>query len=73
MENLRFGKEKYFHVLIFYKDCFIKELENIFPPFFGLLAWSHNLGYLVLTIVEHILKHAKGPVGPIKFAKIKGN
>ena len=30
MENLRFDKEGYFHVLVFYTGCFIKEIENIF-------------------------------------------
>ena len=33
MENLRFGKEGYFHVLVFYTGYFIKEIENIFPVF----------------------------------------
>ena len=28
MENLRFGKEGYFHVLVFYTGYFIKEIEN---------------------------------------------
>ena len=31
MEKLRFGKEGYFHVLVFYTGYFIKEVENIFP------------------------------------------
>ena len=31
MENLRFDKEGYFHVLVFYTGYFIKETENIFP------------------------------------------
>ena len=30
MENLRFGKEGYFHVSVFYTGYFIKEIENIF-------------------------------------------
>ena len=30
MDNLRFGKEDYFHVLVFYTGYFIKEIENIF-------------------------------------------
>ena len=30
MENLRFDKEGYFHVLVFYTSYFIKEIENIF-------------------------------------------
>ena len=30
MENLRFDKEEYFHVLVFYTGYFIKEIENIF-------------------------------------------
>ena len=30
MENLRFDKEGYFHVLVFYTGYFIKEIENIF-------------------------------------------
>ena len=29
MDNLRFGKEDYFHVLVFYRGYFIKEIENI--------------------------------------------
>ena len=29
MENLRFDKEGYFHVLVFYTGYFIKEIENI--------------------------------------------
>ena len=32
-ENLRFGKEDYFHVLVFYTGYFIKEIENIFCVF----------------------------------------
>ena len=28
-ENLRFDKEDYFHVLVFYTGYFIKEIENI--------------------------------------------
>ena len=31
MENLRFDKEGYFHILVFYTGYFIKEIENIFP------------------------------------------
>ena len=31
MENLRFGKEDHFHVLVFYTGYFIKEIENISP------------------------------------------
>ena len=31
MENLRFDKEDYFHVLVFFKGYFIKEIENISP------------------------------------------
>ena len=31
MENLHFGKEDDFHVLVFYTGSFIKEIENIFP------------------------------------------
>ena len=31
MENLRFDKEDYFHVLVFYTGYFIKETENISP------------------------------------------
>ena len=30
MKNLHFGKEDYFHVLVFYTSYFIKEIENIF-------------------------------------------
>ena len=30
MENLRFDKEGYFHVVVFYTGYFIKEIENIF-------------------------------------------
>ena len=30
MENLRFGKEDYFKVLVFYTGYLIKETENIF-------------------------------------------
>ena len=30
-DNLRFGKEDYFHVLVFYTGYFIKEIENISP------------------------------------------
>ena len=30
-ENLRFDKEGYFNVLVFYSGYFIKEIENIFP------------------------------------------
>ena len=34
MENLCFGKEDYFHILVFlYTSYFIKEIENI-PPMF---------------------------------------
>ena len=33
MENLRFDKEGYFHVLVFYTGYFIKEIENICPVF----------------------------------------
>ena len=33
MENLRFDKEDYFHVLVFYTSNFTKEIENIFPVF----------------------------------------
>ena len=29
MENLRFDKEDYFHVLVFYTGYFIKEIENM--------------------------------------------
>ena len=29
-ENLRFDKEDYFHVLVFYTGYFIKEIENFF-------------------------------------------
>ena len=30
MENLRFDKEDYFHVLVFYTGYFTRESENIF-------------------------------------------
>ena len=30
MENLHFGKEDYFHVLVFYTGYFIKEIQKIF-------------------------------------------
>ena len=30
-ENLRFDKEDYFHVLVFYTSYFVKEIENVFP------------------------------------------
>ena len=34
MENLRFGKEDYFHILVFFMGYFIlKETENMFPVF----------------------------------------
>ena len=39
MENLRFDKEGYFHVLVFYTSYFIKQIENIFSP----CADSHTL------------------------------
>ena len=42
MENLRFDKEDYFHVLVFYTGYFIKEIENIFPVF----------TYIIETLVE---------------------
>ena len=42
MENLRFGKEDYFHVLIYYTSYFIKEIENIYPVF----------PYVIETLVE---------------------
>ena len=29
MDNLRFGKENYFHVFVFYTGYFIKETENV--------------------------------------------
>ena len=32
MENLRFDKNGYFYVLVFYAGYFIKEIENVFPP-----------------------------------------
>ena len=32
MENLRFDKEDYFHVLVFYAGYFIKEIKNFFFP-----------------------------------------
>ena len=31
IENLRFDKEGYFHVLVFYTGYFINEIENISP------------------------------------------
>ena len=31
-DNLRFGKESYFNVLVFYTGYFIKEIENISSP-----------------------------------------
>ena len=34
MENLRFGKEDYFHVLVFYTGYFIKEIEKLLLPVF---------------------------------------
>ena len=33
MENLRFDKEGYFYVFVFYTGYFIKEIENISPVF----------------------------------------
>ena len=42
MENLHFGKEDYFHVLVFYTSYFIKEIENIFPV----------LPYIIEILVE---------------------
>ena len=42
MENLRFDKEDYFHVLVFYTGYFIKEIENISPVF----------PYVIETLVE---------------------
>ena len=43
MENLLFGKEDYFHVLVFYTSYFIKEIENIFSRVFP---------YVIETLVE---------------------
>ena len=64
MENLRFGKEGYFHVLVFYTDYFIKEIENIFSRVpiryrntrrsLGELeiAWKHSLRARVPTSIS---------------------
>ena len=32
IDNLRVGKEDYFHVSVFYASYFIKEIENILSP-----------------------------------------
>ena len=42
MENLCFGKEGYFHILVFYMSYFINEIENI-PPVFP---------YVIETLVD---------------------
>ena len=44
IENLRFGKEGYFHVLVFYIDYIIKEIENI-PLQFLVLPNFHSCFY----------------------------
>ena len=36
IENFRFDKEDYFHILVFYTDYFIKEIENISPRVYKL-------------------------------------
>ena len=41
-QNLHFGKEDYFHVLVFCTGYFIKEIENFFPVF----------PYVIETLVE---------------------
>ena len=42
MENLRFDKERCFHVLVFYTGHFIiKEIENIFYRVLE-IAWKHS-------------------------------
>ena len=42
MENLRFHKEGYFHVSVFYTGYFIEEIEKISPMF----------PYVIETLVE---------------------
>ena len=44
MENIRFDKEDYFHVLVFYTGYLIKEIENISPvsPYVVVELWENS-------------------------------
>ena len=44
IENLRFDKEGYFHVLVFYTGYFIKEIENIFSSVY--ISYRNTRGSL---------------------------
>ena len=44
MDNLRFDKEDYFHVLVFYTGYFIKEIENIFSSVY--ISYRNTRGSL---------------------------
>ena len=44
MDNLRFDKEGYFHVLVFYTGYFIKEIENIFSSVY--ISYRNTRGSL---------------------------
>ena len=57
-ENLRFDKEDYFHVLVFYTGYFIKEIENIFSRGKKCFPWSiqwsvETLGHEVCILVKY--------------------
>ena len=54
MENLRFGKDDYFHVLVFYTGYFIKEIENI---------WKFELW----TLVKVSTSISRSPKLPLVF------
>ena len=56
MENLRFGKEDYFHILVFYTGCFVPTRESLgeleialtsisrspkFPTSVFITVWKH--------------------------------
>ena len=67
MENLRFDKEDYFHVLIFYAGYFINEIENIIsrvPKRYSNtrgslgeleIAWKHSLCGLVFPRLQFLV------------------
>ena len=64
MENLRFDKEGYFHVLVFYTGYFIKEIENISPRVY--IRYRNTRGSL--GELEIASKHSPyGLVFPLQF------
>ena len=60
MENLRFDKEGYFHVLVFYTGYFIKEIENTRGSLGELeIAWKHSPYRLWVRVPTSISRSLK--------------